>query len=188
MKLYIVRHGESVNNVDNLWSGWMDIPLTEKGTQDALRVRPYLADISFDKVYSSDLQRAYHTGLLALPGCEPEKLPILREINVGNLSGTPYLATPVQKDAYARYLGYEDFGGESYETFSARTLRFLSMLEQLDVQTVAAFSHGGFLRMLLDNICGQTIPRSAIQCSNCAIAVFEYSNKHWSLHSWINTQ
>lgn len=188
MKLYIVRHGESVNNVSGLWTGWMDTPLTEKGTQDALRARPYLTGISFDKVYSSDLQRAYHTGLLALPGCEPEKLPILREIDVGSLAGTPLFSNASQQTAYDRYLGYEEFGGESYKTFSDRTLQFLSMLEQLDVQTVVAFSHGGYLQMLLNNICGQTISRKAIQCKNCAIAVFEYSKNQWSLHSWINTQ
>ena len=58
MKLYIVRHGESETNRKGLWTGWLDVALTDKGIADAERVRDTLRGIKFDKVYSSDLQRA----------------------------------------------------------------------------------------------------------------------------------
>ena len=68
MKLYIVRHGESETNRKGLWTGWLDVALTDKGIADAERVRDTLRGIKFDKVYSSDLQRARVTCEIALPG------------------------------------------------------------------------------------------------------------------------
>ena len=42
MKLYVVRHGQSENNLKKLFTGWTDAALTEKGIQDALGVREFL--------------------------------------------------------------------------------------------------------------------------------------------------
>lgn len=187
MKLYLIRHGESETNAEGQWTGWYDVSLTEKGFEDAKRARPFLEGISFDKIYSSDLKRAYQTAQTAIPGCEPEKTVLLREINVGSLAGTSLFATPKVTPPLS-VQGYRAFGGESREDLANRLLRFLSMLEQENYQTVAAFAHAGCLRTLFDELSGGTIPRSAMLCRNCCIAVFEYNGGKWSLHSWINTQ
>ena len=89
MKVYIIRHGQSVNNVQHKWTGWMDVDLTEKGIEDAVRVRKILEGKVFDKVYASDLKRAIDTAKTALPGYEIETNFLLREIDVGSLAGTP---------------------------------------------------------------------------------------------------
>ena len=90
MKLFLVRHGQTVTNATGCWTGWYDAPLTEQGREDAIRARGFLSDLSFDKVYSSDLSRARDTALLALPGCTPEQTPLLREINVGSYATQPF--------------------------------------------------------------------------------------------------
>ena len=187
MKLYLIRHGESESNAANVWTGWLDAPLTEKGFDDAKRARPFLEGISFDKVYASDLTRACQTAQTVLPGCDPEKTALLREIHLGSLAGTPRSNTPAEIKALIAD-GYTALGGESRAEFKERLFQFLSMLEQQNHQTVAAFSHAGCLMTILDKLFGFKIPRSTIQCNNCCIAVLEYSTGRWTLHSWINTQ
>ena len=187
MKLYLIRHGESESNAADLWTGWLDAPLTEKGIEDAKRARPFLEGISFDKIYASDLIRACQTAQTAIPGCDPEKTSLLREINLGSLAGTPRSNTP--KDIKALIAqGYTELGGESREEFKSRLRQFLTMLEQQEFETVAAFAHAGCLMSILDELVGFKIPRSAMRCNNCCIAVFEYNGDNWALHSWINTQ
>ena len=90
MKIYFVRHGESVNNITGRYTGWMDIDLTDKGREDALRARALLKDLSFDRVYASDLKRARETAEIALPGVSYEVTPLIREIDVGDVAGTRF--------------------------------------------------------------------------------------------------
>lgn len=59
--LAIVRHGESLWNAKDLWTGWKDIGLSEKGRNEARVAAGKLKDISFDRAYSSTLSRAKET-------------------------------------------------------------------------------------------------------------------------------
>ena len=186
MKLYFFRHGESENNRKLLWTGWMDAALTENGIRQATRLRPYFADLKPDKFYSSDLQRALHTGQAVFPDATFETTPLLREVNVGTLQGNPFDVHDKELSKMIYEEGYSAWGGESIEEFSVRVQAFMKTLESLDAQTVVAFSHGGFLRKLLDFTLGQRHARQAIACKNCALGIFEFKNGNWTLHSWIN--
>lgn len=59
--LVLVRHGESEWNKLGLWTGWQDVPLSEKGKAEAKSAAEVLSDIKFDILISSDLKRAYET-------------------------------------------------------------------------------------------------------------------------------
>ena len=61
MKLYLIRHGESETNKNGLWTGWLDVPLTEQGKEDAASASKIVSSVPFDKIYSSDLSRAIDT-------------------------------------------------------------------------------------------------------------------------------
>lgn len=186
MKVYIVRHGQSVNNRDKLWSGWMDIPLTEKGVTDAKKARKVLAGVEFDKVYSSDLIRARKTLETALPGCEYETSPMLREVDAGNIAGKPIIPFTEEEKRLMNEKGYAAFGGETNEEFTDRVRGFMKKLEECDFENVAIFSHAGWLRRFLDLVIGVSLPRESVRCKNCTVGVFEYENGIWRLHSWIN--
>jgi 2,3-bisphosphoglycerate-dependent phosphoglycerate mutase len=60
-KLVLVRHGESEWNAKGVWTGWTDIPLTEKGREEAKKAASLLSDIHFDYTYTSKLVRASET-------------------------------------------------------------------------------------------------------------------------------
>ena len=186
MKVYIVRHGQSINNRDKLWSGWMDIPLTEKGVTDAQKAGKVLSGVVFDKIYSSDLIRARQTLETALPGCDYETSPMLREVATGDITGKPILPFTDEELRQMSEKGYAAFGGETREEFRGRVEGFMQKLEKSEFETVAIFSHAGWLRTFLNLVIGVNLPRDSVRCKNCTVGIFEYEKGQWSLHSWIN--
>ena len=88
MRLFLVRHGQTTANVERIFAGQADVMLTEQGRQEALAIRPVLADFTFDKVYTSDLTRAIETQKLALPGAVSTPTPLIRELDEGTLTST----------------------------------------------------------------------------------------------------
>tara|TARA_Y100000310_G_scaffold159115_1_gene158604 strand:- start:19119 stop:19832 length:714 start_codon:yes stop_codon:yes gene_type:complete len=64
--LTLVRHGESRWNLTNRFTGWVDVPLSEKGIQEAIRASKKLKNIKIDTCFTSKLQRAQETLLLIL--------------------------------------------------------------------------------------------------------------------------
>ena len=80
--LYLVRHGQTELNVQNILQGWHDSPLTARGREQALATRAAFEarGISFDHAYSSPLGRARHTAELIIGEDLPiEPLDDLRE-------------------------------------------------------------------------------------------------------------
>lgn len=87
MRIYFTRHGETEWNKLGIIQGQLDSSLTKEGIDMGLRLREKSKDLHFDKVYSSDLGRAYDTAKLICPDREIIKTPLLREIDVGSWSG-----------------------------------------------------------------------------------------------------
>ena len=186
MKVWIIRHGESETNKAGLWTGWMDVALTEKGKQDAAMAGEYLKEVSFDKIYASDLQRAKNTAEIAIPGCKYETDPALREVNVGNIAGKPLSIVREGCTVPKNINGYADFGGESFAQMDARVARFMEQLETAEGENIAIFTHAGWVRSSLDFVMGMKMPKKHIRCNNCTIAIYEFTGDFWRLHSWIN--
>ena len=187
MKLYLIRHGQSETNLRRCFTGWAQVKLTEQGEADAAGVRPMLEKIRFDKIYSSDLIRAMRTAELAIPGCEYETTPLLREVGMGSLELQPI--AEVEADMKANntaQLGYAIYGGESKEQLRQRAKDFLQLVQNSGYETVAAFSHWGMIGAVLDEAMGIVLPKMRMVCKNCTIGILEYEKETWKLHSWIN--
>jgi 2,3-bisphosphoglycerate-dependent phosphoglycerate mutase len=79
--LVLLRHGQSVWNAENLFTGWVDVPLSETGEQEArrggelLRTEGLLADV----VHTSVLRRAISTANIALDACDRHWIPVRRD-------------------------------------------------------------------------------------------------------------
>lgn len=185
MRLYLVRHGQTVTNEAGCWTGWLDAPLTEKGREDAIRARGFLSTIPYDKVYTSDLSRARDTARLALPECTPEETPLLREIHVGSYAGQPFTILTPETHAYTSEFGYGELGGESYRDFTARVRRFFDLVNGLPYENVIAFTHGGLLHCMLEIMVGARLPRHKFSCSNCTVAGFERRTEGWRITTWL---
>ena len=186
MKVYFIRHGQSENNLKGLWTGWQDAKLTEKGIEDAKLAGEVIKGVKFDKVYSSDLSRARDTAKAAIQGCEPCEIMLLREVDVGNIAGKPFAALSDEERALIPTYGYSRLGGETREEYRGRIEEFCRMIEPLDCENIAVFTHAGVLRTMLSIVTGVNIPNPKLACNNCAVAIFEYIDEKWRVYSWIN--
>ena len=173
--LVLVRHGESEWNKLNLFTGWKDPDLTEKGIAEAKRAGTQLKaeGLKFDIAYTSALVRAQHTLRLILEelgqtGLETIRDQALNERDYGDLSG-------LNKDDARKRWGEEQVhvwrrsfdvpppGGESLEDTAARVLPYYEARIWPDVKAgrnVLVAAHGNSLRALimrLEGLSGEAI-------------------------------
>lgn len=92
MKLYLIRHGESVANKEKVFQGWTDVSLSVTGQKQAKSLGEYFkkGNTHFTKIYSSPLKRAVETGQHLLQSSDFQKLVTcndFRSINVGQWAG-----------------------------------------------------------------------------------------------------
>jgi 2,3-bisphosphoglycerate-dependent phosphoglycerate mutase len=169
--LVLVRHGQSEWNLKNLFTGWRDVGLTEKGIAEAKAAGQKLREqgLDFDIAYTSALKRAQDTLTLILeelnqPGLETVKDVALNERDYGDLTG-------LNKDDARKKWGEEQVliwrrsydvappGGESLKDTLARALPYYVRRIQPDVlsgKTVLVAAHGNSLRALIMAIEGLT--------------------------------
>lgn len=77
--LVLVRHGQSQWNLDNKFTGWVDVPLTAQGEQEAHRAGAHLKGMKFDIAFTSVLQRAQKTLAIILQDIGQSNLTIVKD-------------------------------------------------------------------------------------------------------------
>jgi 2,3-bisphosphoglycerate-dependent phosphoglycerate mutase len=75
--MVLVRHGQSQWNLENRFTGWMDVPLSDKGRQEAISAGKKLRDMRFDTIYISHMLRAIQTLHYILLELQDERIPII---------------------------------------------------------------------------------------------------------------
>ncbi len=160
--LILLRHGESVWNKENRFTGWIDVDLSERGEEEARRAGKLLRNVPIDVVFTSALRRAIRTAEIALEAAEKSSVPIiqnaaLNERHYGDLQG-------LNKDEVARQYGEQQFklwrrsydvpppNGESLKMTQERVLPYfqqeiLPTLQQ--GKNVLIVAHGNSLRALV---------------------------------------
>jgi len=129
MRIYFTRHGETEWNKKDIIQGQLDSHLTEKGIEMGIDLREKSKDICFDKIYSSDLGRAYDTAKLIAGDREIIKTPFLREIDVGSWSShSIHDVKENDKELYFNYFNHPDIydrkDGESIRDLLDRVEKF----------------------------------------------------------------
>ena len=76
-KLILLRHGQSVWNKKNVFTGWVDVPLSQEGILEAQNAGEKLAGIEFNVVYTSVQIRAIETAMIALAANKSDKTPVV---------------------------------------------------------------------------------------------------------------
>lgn len=148
-RLFLIRHGETEFNARRILQP-PDVPLSERGLEQARRLAARLAAEGVERIVSSDLARAAMTAraLEAVTGARLVYEPLLQEQNFGDLRGTPY--AELREDPFAE--GYQPPGGENRELFHRRVERAWSVLrhdlDRVD-GTVAVVTHGLVCRQLV---------------------------------------
>ena len=145
-KVFLVRHGATEWTVSGRHTGLTDLPLTEDGRREAVRIGRALADQPIERVFSSPLQRARSTCELAGFGDRMELEPDLVEWNYGAYEGLTSAQIHAQVPDWTVFThGAPD--GESPAQVAARVDRVIARVCALGVH-VALFAHGHVLRVL----------------------------------------
>lgn len=190
MKLYMIRHGESIANANRFHAGWSQTPLSTKGEDEAQGLAKILKKYDFDMVYSSDLLRAVQTREIALPNANPTFTGLLREISVGDLVGKT--ADACLQQYGERYLtdktarDFQFYGGENQEMHFARVKEFMDTMALQELKAVAVFCHEGTIRCALEYARDEDAYRRPLK--NCGVYLFEYANSVWTFEAQIHPE
>ena len=190
-RLYFIRHGQSLGNLDGVFLGHTDLDLSPLGYIQAKRTAEYLNNIHIDKVYSSDLLRAYSTccEYLKVSGKTAEKCTGLREIFAGDWENHSFsdLQT-IFADGYNIWL--TDIGnsqpqnGESVKNLTNRAVKTVSKIaEENDGKTVAVFTHAAFIRSLFNYCYGNNLDemKNLPWSTNASVSTLEYDNGNFKV-------
>jgi len=160
-KLVLVRHGQSIWNLQNRFTGWVDVPLTEKGKEEAYKAGELLKDIRFSVAYTSDLSRAQETLRIILETIGL-LIPVIRdkalnERHYGALQGLNKDRAKEKWGAEIVHLWRRSYDipppeGESLKDTAERTIPFLEraiMGDIKDGRDVLVVAHGNSLRSIV---------------------------------------
>ena len=153
----IIRHGYSASNKAARFAGQSEVPLDAIGIGQAQSTAKYILDTyKVDRIYSSDLSRAYETvrPLAEALGMDVIRRRDLREVNVGVWQGMRIEDVKTEfTESFAAYKEnpgvYAFEGGESYPQAMERAARaFADIAAENDGKTVVIGTHGGIIRAL----------------------------------------
>jgi 2,3-bisphosphoglycerate-dependent phosphoglycerate mutase len=161
-RLVLLRHGESQWNLENRFTGWVDVPLSPKGWQEAREAGQKLMGYKFDRAYTSVLTRAIDTLNIVLEvtgqtGIPIEKDQALNERMYGDLQGLDKAETALkygdhQVKLWRRSYDIRPPGGESLKDTADRVLPYYErciLPEILAGKTILVSAHGNSLRALV---------------------------------------
>lgn len=160
MKVLFVRHGESLDDVENRYGGWADFPLTEKGESQLRNTAQAIGSlgVDFEIILTSPLKRALRSAevlseVLDLP---IETLEYVKERNTyGLLSGMEKSAAGNKYPDQVKNLEdgkYVD-GSERSEDLSNRVKKSLQMIEERAARTnLIVLTHGNYLKSLFEDV------------------------------------
>ena len=162
--LVLVRHGQSQWNLENRFTGWIDVPLTQTGRVEAQKAGELIRNlrIHFDVAYTSVLIRATETLDIILSLLRQKEIPItkdqaLNERHYGELQGLDKAETAkkfggAQVKLWRRSYDVAPPGGESLKDTAARTIPFFESRILPDVKSgknVLVSAHGNSLRSIV---------------------------------------
>lgn len=165
-RLILIRHGQSVWNAENRFTGWTDVDLSEKGVLEAKEAGEELREQRIDVVHTSDLIRAKRTAEIVMSsnavsgGISTKSDWRLNERNYGDLQGLNKAETAEKHGSEQVHIWRRSFdvappGGESLEMTAERTIPYFEdeILPDLESgMNVLVSAHGNSLRSIVMHI------------------------------------
>ncbi len=182
-EIVLIRHGETEWSRAKRHTGRTDVPLTERGRQEAEAVGALLADRRFSLVLSSPSSRAAETCRLAGFGAVAQERDDLAERDYGEVEGLTTAEIRTREPGWSAWTAELD-GGESIEQVGARADRVLDELRAVRGDALV-FSHGHLLRVLAARWLGLLPADGALFALDPAtISVLGYEHDRAVLRAW----
>ena len=164
--LILIRHGQSVWNAENRFTGWTDVDLSERGVGEAERAGDILSEIRFGVVHTSGLIRAQKTAEIIMSRNNVSgKIPVMKdqrlnERHYGDLQGLNKAETAEKHGAEQVHIWRRSFdvpppGGESLKMNAERTIPYFEeeiVPDLKDGKNVLVSAHGNSLRSIVMHI------------------------------------
>ncbi|MGB0622312.1 MAG: 2,3-bisphosphoglycerate-dependent phosphoglycerate mutase [Candidatus Thalassarchaeaceae archaeon] len=191
--LVLIRHGQSLWNAENKFTGWTDIGLSEKGIEEAEEAGKKLENVPFDVVHTSALIRAQKTAeIIIKKNKKSKKIPVykdkrLNERHYGSLQGLNKKETAEKYGAEQVHIWRRSFDvpppdGESLKMNAERTIPYFkeNIIQDLKKgKNVLVSAHGNSLRsivMYIENISKEDVVKLEIETGVPRTYVFEEDN------------
>jgi len=188
-RLLLVRHTESAWNKLNVFTGWVDVELSEAGKQHALEVGQQLkGKFTVDKAYTSGLVRAQQTLDLVMQGAEITGIPVVKDWHLnerfyGAWQGKDKTQTAAkygEEAVHAVRRGYSARppAGESLEDTLERVMPYFDETIEPELEkglTILVAAHGNSLRALakkLENLSDEDVPK--FEVANGELLTYRY--------------
>ncbi len=194
MRLYLIRHGRTNNNVEQVTQGWSDTDLDEIGKAQAKAVSNYFAPIPLQHIFSSDLKRSYETAVPTgeLKSIQIEKTALLRERSLGQLENAPMSELRRAFDEEIARTGEDrckvrPMGVESAYDVMDRVSKFATLIP-VDQGDIAVFTHGMTQECLLCHLIGAPVESSrSFNFNNASVTVLLWDWNVWVLEKYNQT-
>ena len=190
--LLLIRHGQSMANLEGVFAGNYDAALTELGYNQAKRTAEFIAEnYKVDKVYASDLIRAFETGKCVADRLGLDVIPEsnLREIRAGKWEGVPFDdIVSNYPEEYGKWIS--DVGnsgcpnGESVKELGKRVLGALtSIAQENEGKTIVIATHATPVRVSQCLIGSESLDcmKDIPWVSNASVTEINYDNGKWNL-------
>ncbi|MGL4977716.1 MAG: histidine phosphatase family protein [Cetobacterium sp.] len=200
LRIYFVRHGETIWNTLKIFQGRSNSPLTELGIEQAKKLSIFLKDIEFNKIYSSPQERAMQTTKLILGDRVADITPIdeFQEINMGKVEGIP------REDFEKNYpIAYHNFWhnavdynpsayeGETYEEILHRVkVGLTKLISENSSGNILVISHGVTLKAIFNIINQKGIDEFSKQAvpENTSTTIVEYNEDSFKIIKFSDTE
>jgi alpha-ribazole phosphatase len=189
-KLYLIRHGETDYNHALRFQGQTDIPLNQKGIEQAEKLAGFLKEIPLQAIYTSSLKRARTTAEIIgrAKSIEPQETDALREMSFGiwenmNSKDIQKKYAKEWKDFFASPASTKIPEGESMLDVQQRAYPVVKqILDQYPEGDVAFVAHGGVIRVLICTMLGLDLNRSwHLHVGNASVTCFYYWGRSYTL-------
>ena len=179
----VVRHGETEWSKDGRHTGTSDIPLTERGREQAGRLRPELEHWQFALVLSSPLQRSVDTCRLAGYGDRVQLRPDLVEWDYGSYDGKTSKQIEAERPGWSLWRDGGP-GGETAADVASRVDRVIAEARSVE-GNVLLFAHGHVLRVLAARWLGQAPEDGRLYAlDTAALSVLGYEHQTAVISRW----
>lgn len=191
MKIYLIRHSESIDDIEDCYGGIADFDLSENGIK---KVEKYeIENFGIEKIYTSPYKRAYQTAKILNKkiNADLEIIENIRECNsYGILSGVnkekakkifSYVFNMEKYKNTGYYLGTTFLGGEEINEFDKRVEEGITEIinKSKELNTIAIVTHGGVYRSIYKNIL--KVDKKVEQMDDLATTELTYDNDKFEI-------
>ncbi|MBM7702469.1 histidine phosphatase family protein [Metabacillus iocasae] len=181
-----MRHGQTDWNKQRLIQGHSNIPLNEKGREQAKKVAEAFRDKRVDVMYSSDLLRAYETALEIAKVVSVEKVTTckrLRERSFGDLEAQAVSKLEELVPGYGTNWGSDAvYNMERLEDAQKRlTDRLVEIVEEAKNKHVVVVSHGAIINLFIHFVTNGEDGTGKRHLENTSISTFKYKDGEWEI-------